>query len=72
MYTFACKGLRDEYTNAFCYCMQVGILDVEKVDSQIMLSELTRAIGEEPLPNAIKLLDGLTVFAEMLYSAVAK
>ena len=52
--------------------MQVGILDVEKVDSQIMLKELTRAIGEEPLPNAIKLLDGLTVFAEKLYSAVAK
>ena len=57
MYTFAWKGLRDECT---------------KVDSQIMLYELTRAIGEEALPNAIKLLEGLTVFAEKLYSAVAK
>ena len=72
MYTFACKGLRDEYTNAFCYCMQVGILDLEKVDPQIMLYELTRAVGEEALPNALTHLEGLTVFAERLYSAVAK
>ena len=36
-YTFASKGLRDECTNAFCYCMQVGILDLEKVDPHIML-----------------------------------
>lgn len=34
--------------------------------------KLTRAIGEEALPNVTKLLEGLTVFAEKLYSAVAK
>ena len=37
-----------------------------------MLWELTRAIGEEALLNAIKHLEGLTVFAEKLYSTVAK
>ena len=71
-YTFASKGLKDECTNAFCYCMQVGILDLEKVDPQIMLYELTRAIGEEALSIALTHLEGLTVFAERLYSAVAK
>ena len=71
-YSFASKGLKDECTNAFCYCMQVGILDLEKVNPQIMLYELTRAVGEEALPNALTHLEGLTVFAERLYSAVAK
>ena len=70
-YTFASKGLKDECTNAFCYCMQVGILDLEKVDPQIMLYELTRAIGEEALPSPLTHLEGLTVFTERLYSAVA-
>ena len=71
-YTFASKGLKDECKNAFCYCMQVGILDLEKVDPQIMLYELTRAIGEKELPHAVEGLEGLTEFAEKLYSAVAK
>ena len=71
-YSFASKGLKDEYTNAFCYCMQVGILDLEKVDPQIMLYELARAVGEEALPSALTHLEGLTLFAERLYSAVAK
>ena len=70
-YTFASKRLKDECKNAFCYCMQVGILDLEKVDPQIMLYELTRAIGEEALPSPLTHLEGLTVFTERLYSAVA-
>ena len=51
--------------------MQVG--NLKKVGSQIMyLYELTREIGEEALSQAIKHLEGLTVFAEKLYNAVAK
>ena len=63
--------MKEECTNAFCYCMQVG--NLKKVGSQIMyLYELTREIGEEALSQAIKHLEGLTVFDEKLYNAVAK
>jgi len=50
--------------------MQVGVLDLEKVKPQILLYELTRAIGEENLPSAAKHLQGLAVFAKELHSTI--
>ena len=69
-YEFASRGLKTNYKNAFCYYMQVGVLDLEKVNSQILLYELTRAIGEQNLPEAAQHLEGLAVFAKELYKTV--
>jgi len=40
------------------------------VNPQILLYELTRAIGESRLPDAAKRLQNLTVFAKDLYKVV--
>lgn len=69
-YDFSSKGLLEEQQNAFCYYMQVGVLDLEKVNSQILLYELTRAIGEENLPKASQELAGLAKFANNLYLTI--
>lgn len=69
-YEFASSGLKRDYQNAFCYYMQVGVLDLEKVNPQILLYELTRAIGEDNLPTAAKHLQGLAIFAKELYSTI--
>ena len=69
-YEFSSKGLKDEYQNAFCYYMQVGVLDLEKVDPQILLYELTRAIGKDNLTLAEQQLKGLAKFSKELYSTI--
>ena len=69
-YEFTSSGLKSEFQNAFCYYMQVGVLDLEKVNPQILLYELTRAIGEDNLPSAAKHLQGLAVFAKELYTTI--
>ena len=69
-YEFTSTGLKSNYKNAFCCYMQIGVLDLEKVNSQILLYELTRAIGEENLPEAAQHLEGLAKFAKELYSTI--
>lgn len=69
-YNFSSKGIIDEVQNVFCYYLQVGVLDLEKVNPQILLYELTRAIGESRLPDAAKRLQNLTAFAKELYKVV--
>ena len=69
-YQFSSSGLKNEFQNAFCYYLQVGILDLDKVNSQILLYELTRAIGEKNLPSAATHLESLAEFAKQLYSAI--
>lgn len=54
-----------------CYYLQVGVLYLEKVNSQFLLYELTRAIGEDHLSDAAHHLDSLAKFAkETMYSMV--
>ena len=69
-YNFSSRGIIDEVQNVFCYYLQVGVLDLEKVNPQILLYELTRAIGESRLPDAAKRLQNLTTFAKDLYKVV--
>lgn len=69
-YEFTSSGLKTQFQNAFCYYMQVGILDLEKVNPQVLLYELTRAVGEENLPRAASHLQGLATFAKELYSTI--
>jgi len=67
---FTSRGIIDKVENVFCYYLQVGVLDLEKVNPQILLYELTRAIGESRLPDAARRLQNLTVFAKDLYKVV--
>ena len=69
-YEFSSKGLIDKAQNIFCYYLQVGVLDLEKVDPQILLYELTKAVGERSLPGASRRLKELNAFAKDLYSAI--
>lgn len=69
-YEFSSKGLIDKAQNIFCYYLQVGVLDLEKVDPQILLYELTKAVGESSLPGASRHLKELNAFAKGLYSAI--
>ena len=69
-YEFSSKGLIDKAQNIFCYYLQVGVLDLEKVDPQILLYELTKAVGEGSLPGASRHLKELNAFAKGLYSAI--
>ncbi|XP_078375436.1 uncharacterized protein LOC144658827 [Oculina patagonica] len=69
-YEFTSSGLKTQFQNAFCYYMQVAILDLEKVNPQVLLYELTRAIGEDNLPSAAEHLQSLAGFAKQLYSTV--
>lgn len=71
-YDFSSKGLVDKVQNGFCYYAQIGVLDLDKVSPQVLLYELTKAIGENNLPAAEKVLEGLVTFAERLYSAIDK
>ena len=69
-YDFSSKGLVDEVQNGFCYYAQIGVLDLKKVSPQVLLYELTKAIGQDNLDAAEKALESLATFAERLYTAI--
>lgn len=69
-YNFSSKGILSKYENAFCYVMQVGVLDLEKVNPQILLYEMTKTIGQRDLEDAAKNLDQLAKFGKELYSTI--
>ena len=69
-YNFSSKGILSKYENAFCYVMQIGVLDLEKVNPQILLYEMTKTIGQDNLKEAAADLDQLAQFAKELYSTI--
>lgn len=69
-YHFTSEAILKKHENAFCYIMQIGVLDLEKVNSQILLYEMTKTIGETDLRNAANELRELAAFAKELYSTI--
>lgn len=69
-YNFSSQGILSKYENAFCYVMQIGVLDLEKVNPQILLYEMTKTIGQDNLKEAAADLDQLAQFAKELYSTI--
>ena len=69
-YTFSSKGLKDEFQNGFCYYSQIGVLDLKKVNPQILLYELTRAIGEDNIEKVTSQLKQLSGFGKELYGVI--
>ena len=45
-YTFCSKGLRDKFKNTVCYAVQLGVLDLEKADLELVIQGL-----EKTFPN---------------------
>ena len=69
-YEFSSKGVEDERRNGFCYCTQAAVLDLKKVSPEVLLYELTRTIGQENIPDAVKQLHLMAEFGEQLYQVV--
>ena len=43
-YTFCSKGLRDKFKNTVCYAVQLGVLDLEKADLELVIQGLEKTI----------------------------
>ena len=69
-YNFSSQGILSKYENAFCYVMQIGVLDLEKVNPQILLYEMTKTIGQDKLPQAARNLASLATFGKNLYTTI--
>ena len=71
-YEFSSKGLKDERRNGFCYCTQAAVLNLKRVDPQVLLYELTRTVSHKNIRDAIKQLHSMAEFGEELYQVVNK
>ena len=69
-YDFSSEGLREKIQNAFCYVVQVGVLDLKKVDPQVVLYELDKSIGTGNIPDAIAKIKQEVKFMEELYKLI--
>ena len=69
-YEFSSKGVEDERRNGFCHCTQAAVVDLKKVSPEVLLYELTRTIGQENIPDAVKQLHLMAEFGEQLYQVV--
>ena len=50
-YEFSSKDLKAKFKNAVCYMLQVGVLDIKNMDSNLLIDELNSTIGT----NAVNL-----------------
>lgn len=58
--------------NSFCYYMQVGVLDLQKMNVQVTLYELTKAMQENQIQEAVKKLQEIGEFASELLEFILK
>lgn len=69
-YEFSSKGIKKTAKNAFCYYLQVGVLDLEKVSPQVLRYEISRAIEENQIAEVEERLKKMGQFAKDLYTMV--
>ena len=70
-YQFQSDGLISSTKNIFGYYIQVGVLDLIKVNPQIVLHELTSSVGDaKQLEEATKKLTTMASFTKKLYRVV--
>ena len=48
-YEFCSKGIKKIAKNAFCYYLQVGVLDLENVSPQVLRYEISMAMEENQI-----------------------
>ena len=71
-YDFSSKGLRDKAQNALCYAVQVAVLDLKKVDPQVVLYELDKTIGTGNIKKATEKLQEDAKYIEELYKVLSE
>ena len=71
-YDFSSDGLRHKAENALCYVIQVAVLDLKKIDPQVVLYELDRAVGEDNIEAATQKLDEEAGYMEDLYKVLSR
>ena len=70
-YQFQSDGLVSSSKNIFGYYIQVGVLDLIKVNPQIVLYELTSSVGDaKQLEQATRMLTTMASFTKKLYRVV--
>ena len=70
-YQFQSDGLISSSKNIFGYYIQVGVLDLIKVNPQIVLYELTSSVGDaKQLEEAAKKLTTMASFTNKLYRVI--
>ena len=69
-YDFSSEGLKGKAENAFCYVVQMAVLDLEKVDPQVVLYELDKTIGSENIQAATEKLREEGKYMEELYKVI--
>ena len=62
------EGAIDKTKSAFCYYMQIGVLDLEKVNPEILLYEITKTNSDSAAME--KKLESLVPFAKDLYKTI--
>lgn len=69
-YQFTSKGIKKIAKNAFCYYLQVSVLDLTKVNPQVLMYEISRAIKEDQIQEVEERLKKLSEFAKDLYNVL--
>ena len=69
-YDFSSKGLRDKMQNALCYVVQTSVLDLKKIDPQVVLYELDKSIGADNIKAATDKLHEEAKYMEELYKVI--
>lgn len=65
-YQFSSTGIKDIAENVFCYYVQVSVLDMRKMNPQILLFELTKSLGHDNVDQAVSRLKEIAGFAKNL------
>ena len=71
-YQFESHGVKDKYESGFCYFAQIGVLDLEKVNRQVMLYELTKSVGSKDIKEVTEHLMEIAEFAKKLYEVLRR
>ena len=71
-YDFSSKGLRDKVQNALCFVVQTSVLDLNKVDPQVVLYELDKTVGRTNIQDAIQELNEDGKYMENLYDLLRR
>jgi len=71
-YDFSSHGLRDKLQNALCYVVQIAVLDLKKVDPQVVLYELDKTIGAGKIQAATEKLHEEAKYMEELYKVLSR
>lgn len=71
-YDFKSKGLREKVENALCFVVQMSVLDINKVDPQVVLYELDKTVGKSNIQHAIEELNEDGKYMEDLYDLLKR